>query len=352
MLQVTGVTGFLGSHIVYTLLNAGYAVRGTVRGSRLESLRTALGKHYPHLELIQADDLAAGDFTEALKGVYGLIHVASPMPGTASAEVTLNAAIEGTLNILRQAAKAGVTKIVVTGSEGSTYSPSDEVHSGKTITEADWGQVTKEEVLSGVYSTNPLKVYVASKILAERAAWEFAEQNPAVDLAIINPPFLFGPYVPHFPVPAQLGTNAWIYSLVKNKQPPPVPPNFVDVRDAAYAHVAAFELPRLVVPPGSARDQQALQTKRFLLSGGILTWRDSLLLLHEKRPELKDRLLAKDTYGDVDGQKAMNITVDASRAERVLGFGKGKREWIGWEKCLLETVDALVEAEKYQELRE
>ncbi|KAF8640305.1 hypothetical protein AX16_010200 [Volvariella volvacea WC 439] len=349
---VTGITGFLGSHVAYALLNAGYAVRGTVRGSRLEPLRNKLGASYPVLELVQVDDIAGGDFTEALKGVDSVVHVASTMPGTGGAEDILNGALEGTLNILRQATNAGIKKIVLTSSEGTTFSPDADL-SGRTLTESDWGQVTKEDVLIGKYSHDSMRAYIASKILAEKAAWEFAEQHPELDLATVNPAFLWGPYVPHFPIPASLGTNEWIYALLKGKKPPTVLPNYVDVRDAARAHVAALELPPLVIPPGAARNQQALQKKRFLVCGGILTWRNSILLLHEKRPELKNRLLERDTYGDVDVQQDMNITISVSRAEEVLGFGKGKGkvEWIGWEKCLLDTVDSFLEAEKNQTLQ-
>ncbi|KAF8640271.1 hypothetical protein AX16_010166 [Volvariella volvacea WC 439] len=344
LILVTGVTGFLGSHVAVALFNAGYAVRGTVRGSRLESLRTKLGSNYPHLELVQVDDIVSGDFTEALKGVDGVIHVASPMPGTASNAEILNGALEGTLNILRQATKAGVQKVVLTGTEGATRTPSDTNFAGKIFTEADWGLVTKENVLSEIYSQNPLGAYFASKILAEKAAWEFAEQNPALDLAVINPPFLYGPYAPHFPVPANAGTVSWIYSLIQGKQPPPVPPNFADIRDAARAHVAALDLAPLAIPE---RNQQTLQQKRFLVSNGTLTWKEALLLLHDKRPQLKDRLLAKDTYGDSDPQRDISFSDDVRRAERELGFGKGKSEWISWEKCVLDTVDSLLESEKH-----
>ncbi|KAF8640263.1 hypothetical protein AX16_010158 [Volvariella volvacea WC 439] len=261
-LKVTGVTGFLGSHVAVALLKAGYADRSWIP-PRIPPRK--LGTNYPLLELVQVDDLAVGDFTEVLQGVGGVIHVASPMPGTEGPEVTLKAALEGTLNVLRQATEAGVKKVVVTGTQGAAYGHL----SGRTFTESDWGEATKDEFLSGVYSHDPMKFYLASKVLAEKATWEFAEQNPELDLAVINPPFLFGPYVPHFPVPASLGPNGWIYSLLQGKQPYPVPPGFVDIRDCARAHVAALELSLLDTPKYVARDRQFLQQKRFLVSGGI-----------------------------------------------------------------------------------
>lgn len=47
-------------------------------------------------------------------------------------------------------------------------------------TSIDWGDVT-EEVITG--SHDPLWVYIASKTLAERAVWTYAEENPSLDVA-------------------------------------------------------------------------------------------------------------------------------------------------------------------------
>lgn len=44
-----------------------------------------------------------------------------------------------------------------------------------------WGHTSREEVLSG--KLNPLEVYIACKILTERAVWEFAAANPQVDIS-------------------------------------------------------------------------------------------------------------------------------------------------------------------------
>ncbi len=52
------------------------------------------------------------------------------------------------------------------------------------LTLSDWGSVTVEEVFKSEH--NPLWVYIASKILAEKAAWKFAEENALIDLATGN----------------------------------------------------------------------------------------------------------------------------------------------------------------------
>ncbi|KAF8640213.1 hypothetical protein AX16_010110 [Volvariella volvacea WC 439] len=335
LILVTGVSGFLASHVTKALLDAGYAVRGTARGARIEALRASLGTKYPLLEVVQVDDIVTGDLTDALKGVHAVIHVASPLAGRKSPEETLNSAIDGTLNVLRQVNQAGIKKVVLTSSWGTTVTPGSNVLTGTVFTEADWGSVTREQVSSG--DQNPMAAYLASKILAEQAAWKFAEETPGFDLATINPPFLYGPYVEGFR--PELGTNGLIYTLLKGEQPLPITPLWVDVRDAAQAHVAALGLPPLTLPDGAARNQEFLQQRRFLVSGeGNLTWKKALEYLHETRPELKDKLPAKDVFGDEDPQGDKLARIDVSRAEKVLGL----EEWIGWKKCLDDAVDALL----------
>ena len=49
------------------------------------------------------------------------MHVAAPLPGKADAEGSIKTAVEGTLNVVRQAEKAGITKIVVTSTFGNMF---------------------------------------------------------------------------------------------------------------------------------------------------------------------------------------------------------------------------------------
>jgi hypothetical protein len=44
----------------------------------------------------------------------------------------------------------------------------------------DWNRVTRDEALKP--GLLPLQVYAASKALAERAAWDFVESHPEIDL--------------------------------------------------------------------------------------------------------------------------------------------------------------------------
>jgi hypothetical protein len=44
------------------------SLRRTVRGAKIEQLRGSLGKNYPDLQLVQVDDIATVDLTDALDG--------------------------------------------------------------------------------------------------------------------------------------------------------------------------------------------------------------------------------------------------------------------------------------------
>ena len=84
-LKLTGATGYIGGHILQQLLEAGYRVRASVillscvsfstsdppvhlrtaRPAKVDALREKLGAK---VEVVPVDDLATGDYTEALKG--------------------------------------------------------------------------------------------------------------------------------------------------------------------------------------------------------------------------------------------------------------------------------------------
>jgi len=70
---VTGVNGYIGSHIADQFLEAGYRVRGTTRDLRkTEVLKELWEKKYgpSRLELLTVPDMAEeGAFDEAMKGI-------------------------------------------------------------------------------------------------------------------------------------------------------------------------------------------------------------------------------------------------------------------------------------------
>src|SRR5262245_44111070 len=111
---VSGGSGFLGSHVVLQLLNAGHHVRTTVRSPRRqagvrEMMRNA-GASDARLAFFTADLERDDGWEEAISGCDYVIHVASPIPAAAprTEDELIRPAREGTLRVLRAARDAGV----------------------------------------------------------------------------------------------------------------------------------------------------------------------------------------------------------------------------------------------------
>jgi len=204
---------------------------------------------------------------------------------------------------------------------------------GKTFKSDDWGHVTREEAIKG--SPDMMSVVYAGNLTGEKEAWKLAHNNPSLDLTTIVPPFIFGPYVPHFPLPTspkQLGTNGLLYILLNRTNPDVITPLFCDVRDVAKAHVLALKAPPL--PPSE------IEKKRILISGGNLIRQDAARYLLKTRPEImKSRIIDPELFHPLPGKIS---TIDTSGAEELLGMN----EWIGWRKVLDDTVDAFLDLER------
>ena len=77
---VTGSSGFVAAHIIKAFLTAGYNVRGTVRSEAgIPKVKETHGALAAKLSFAIVPDIAAPHaFDEAVKGVSGILHTASP----------------------------------------------------------------------------------------------------------------------------------------------------------------------------------------------------------------------------------------------------------------------------------
>jgi len=327
---VTGASGFLGSHVVDQLLDAGYKVRGTARSAKANQLRASYTSVGDKFEVAVVDDLASSDLTDAFRGVDVLVHVGSPLAGNAAADVVMKSAVSGTRRVLEYALAARVRKVVVTSSIFALLHPRD-YWSGHVFGADDWNTQTYEEALSPEASA--FDVYSASKKLAEEEVWKFAEDHPEIDFATVLAPFLYGASG-RGQARGELtsGTNGLFYPLLSGRKGRAVPeqviiPGFVHVSDAARAHVLALKAAPSKKP------------KRIVVQGGNVTWKQAVEHLNDVRPDLGERLPV--VTGD-EKEVGSPATFDTSSAARLIGL----TEYIGWEETVEATIDDLIKREK------
>jgi nucleoside-diphosphate-sugar epimerase len=229
---VTGVTGFIGGYCVQELLAHGYAVRGSVRNlatADVAHLREIARRTGGSLELVEARLDADAGWAEAVDGCAAVWHVASPNPSRAPrhADEVIRPAVDGTLRVLRAAAASGtVRRVVLTSSiDAIRYGHG---RARDSFTEADWS------IVDGIAP------YPRSKVLAERAAWDFAGEH-GLELVTVNPGLVLGPLLR-----AERTTSVEVVRLLLARGMPAVPRlgfAVVDVRDVAAAHRLAMEVP-------------------------------------------------------------------------------------------------------------
>ena len=234
---VTGGTGFIAGHILRELLDAGYTVRASLRDSaRGPELRAALARYLrdagaaDRLDLVALDLEADTGWDEAMAGAHALVHTASPFPLSVpeDPDALIRPALEGTRRVLGAAQAAGVTRVVLTSSVAA-------------VSRLDGPEIQDETQWA---DPDPAKVspYTRSKILAERAAWDFVrDKAPEMALTAINPGLVFGP-----PLGGRFGSSIALVRRLMSGRDPMLPAYglpVVDVRDVAAMHLRALERP-------------------------------------------------------------------------------------------------------------
>lgn len=234
LVLVTGISGFIAKHCAVELLNHGYRVRGTVRSlGKSAEVQTTIANHADvlKLEFAEADLLSDKGWNEAMAGVWGVLHVASPFPIVQPADENdlIRPAVDGTMRVLKAALSARVQRLVQTSSTVSVMYGHGNSHP-QPFTEDDWSNLNGPNI----------SAYAKSKTLAEKAARQFvADDGKALHYASVNPGFVLGPLLDR-----DAGSSAdAIAMFLKGKYPgcPRLSFPCVDVRDVAKMHRLALE---------------------------------------------------------------------------------------------------------------
>lgn len=307
---VTGGTGYLGSWCVATLLERGYRVVTSVRSAnKADAVRRAVSSVTDPgdaLDFAVANLTSASGWDEAMTDVQAVLHVASPLGASGRANVDLiGPAVDGTLHVLGAAARAGVRRVVLTSS-------------GAAATPVPTGDVVIDDALWTDPDEPGLTAYRKSKVLAERAAWDFAASHPRLQLVTVLPGAIFGPALPG----VSRSSLQIIARMLEGSLPavPQVEMAVVDVRDLADLHVRALTSAKAA-------------GQRFLAMGEVMTMGEIAAALRglslgagrvstRGMPDPLLRLLARfiPELRPLVPMLGRHITADSWRAREVLGW--------------------------------
>jgi dihydroflavonol-4-reductase len=222
---MTGASGFVGSHVLRALLDAGYRVRAVARGGSLpQQVNWIVKNEEPGLELVGGDMLAAGKLMHAIEGCRYVVHTAALYSFAPRDRDQIHAVnVVGTEGLVAAAHLAGVERVVLTSSSATI----GHERNGKPADETCYPQhVITLKSLRGDYHN--------SKLEQERAA--FAGRVPVVAVLPTAP---VGPG-DWKPTPTGKMVLDFMRGKITAKAPGHGGLNLVAVDDVAKMHVAAL----------------------------------------------------------------------------------------------------------------
>ena len=297
---VTGGAGFIGSHIVEELANRGDQVRV------LDNLSTGFRSNFSSdIEFIEGDITDADTVAQAVEGVDCVFHQAALASVPRSVERPLDtnhACVTGTLNVLDQARRAGVRRVVYAASS-SAYG--DQPFSSKRENDIP----------------SPLSPYAVAKLTGEYYCHAFF-RTYGLETICIRYFNVFGPRQdPDSPYSAVI--PLFISALVNGKQPT-IYGDGHQTRDFTYVK-------NVVHGNLLAADSERGVGRTFNVANGKSTSLLQLLaMLNELLGTTIEPRFAETRKGDVRDSLA-----DITQAREYLGYDP----IVGFEKGLGESVE-------------
>ncbi|MFJ2382833.1 UDP-glucose 4-epimerase family protein [Pseudomonas protegens] len=291
---VTGATGFVGKALLARLVKSGIAVVAAVRGSA-EVPAPASTMRIENLD-------GHAQWLDGLKNVDVVIHSAARVHVMNDTEVDPLAAfrrvnVEGTLNLARQAAAAGVKRFIFIS---SIKVNGEETENGRRYRADD--------------VPAPADPYGVSKMEAEQGLRELAKETP-LEVVIIRPVLVYGPGVKaNF-----LSMMRWLdkgvplpFGSINNRRSLVALDNLVDLIVTCMDHPAATNQTFLV------SDGDDLSTTGLLSKMAQALGRNARLLpVPSKLLELGATMLGKRSLSQ---RLCGSLQVDIEKTRTVLGW--------------------------------
>jgi nucleoside-diphosphate-sugar epimerase len=187
---VTGGAGFIGSHLVETLLKRGHSVR--VLDDFDTGSRANLEQMPGDLEIIEGSITDRKTTSDAVKGIDYVLHQAArgSVPRSIKDPVgTHDANITGTLNVLLAARDAGI-KRVVCASSSSVYGETEELPKRESMIPSPKSPYAISKLTLEHYCSVFNQVYGLETVALRYFNIYGARQNPSLQYSAVIPIFI------------------------------------------------------------------------------------------------------------------------------------------------------------------
>ncbi|CAG8893371.1 unnamed protein product [Penicillium egyptiacum] len=337
LIFITGASGFIGSATAVEALKAGYRLRVCLRRPSVQ-LQTLLSKYSTQVEFVVILDFTDETaFSDKLDGVDFVLHLASPLPHGTDKETYFTPAVKGTTALLKAATKVPSIKKVVVTSSMAALVPLDGIPNGGVIqgkqcsffhfhidvvltpsSESNNWDFSVDENGSFEDPTNPaatpMVLYMASKLLANMATWDFWKTaKPQYALVTLHPAFVYGHNLMQTSAEGiRGGSNGALWGFIMEGNPTGFLTG-VHVQDVAEAHIRAL-------------DPKIVDGSKYLLAGKSITGPEVARFMQRLYPDA-GAAVTEDAQG-------VSSPVNTTKAEAELGI-----KWRSFEVMVQEVID-------------
>ncbi|CAG9954256.1 unnamed protein product [Clonostachys rosea f. rosea IK726] len=329
LILVTGVNGYIAGVVAKTFLDHGYKVRGTVRSvSKYGWMPSYFG---PNFSLAEVPDIHADNaFSEAVKGVDGIAHVAASLDMSPDPTI-IDRTVRSTIGLLEAASKEPrVKRVVLTSSANACLDQIAGTPYKMTAESYNLGAIEKsKQAWNGEDTMRRGKViYAASKALSEMKAFEWVRDN--------KPSFVFNSIIPNFNMGAPVapdklgfGSNTAILAALLRGQSSLLAlfgsEWYVHVGDTALLHLGALTV-------------EDVHNERLFAFAGRFSWGAVLEIIRRRFPEKGGSLPAVHEaaidIGEVENHRSVEVLQKLAKD----GFQS-------LEVAVVETLEAVIAAE-------
>ncbi|KAI1316817.1 NAD dependent epimerase/dehydratase [Xylariaceae sp. FL0255] len=324
---VTGGSGFIGSATVVALLKKGYRLRVCLCEPS-DKFQILVSSYKKLLDLIVVPDFTSeGAFRGLLDGVDHVVHLAHPLPIGADKNSYFIPAIKTTKSLLDEAAQVATIKKFVLTSSIAALMPLDleKIPPTLAIKEENPWDLSFDETEDFSASNDPrgvpMRLYHASKLLADRTAKTFRDtKKPSFSMVTVYPGFVYGRNLAQSSAEeVNVSSNGLLWHAIMQGSP-----------HLSGAWIPAVHIDDVVEAYMKILGSAIVDGSGYLLVGETRGWKKVAEIVQRDYPALGARI-TRDIGIEF-------LKTDASKTEAELGL-----HWRRWEEIIHDVVEQQLE---------